>query len=91
MNTESIIKKFEKTLPNDFSVKLIEDIYLKGFLENQKIIKGIFLASIDDLSTTNIVASINFKEIENILSAKEDKNSYFIKNNILKINRFHKI
>ncbi|WP_456315326.1 hypothetical protein [Pseudomonas shirazensis] len=73
MKTEFIIKKFEKTLPNNFSVKLIEDIYIKGFLENEKIIKGIFLGSINDLSTTNIVASINFKEIENIISSNEDK------------------
>lgn len=73
MNTEFIIKKFKKILPNNFSVKLIEDIYLKCFLENEKIIKGIFLGSIDDLSITNIVASINFKEIENILSSKEDQ------------------
>lgn len=73
MNTEFIIKKFEEILPNDFYVKTIEDIFLKGFLENGSTLKGIFLGSIDDLLTTNIIASINFKEIENILYPKEDK------------------
>ena len=76
MNTEFIIKKIKKILPNDFSVKPIEYIYIyiwNVFLENEKIIKGIFLGSIDDLAITNIVASKNFKEIENILSAKEDQ------------------
>lgn len=73
MNTEFIIKKFEKMLPNNFFIKLMEDAYLKGFFEDGKIIKGIFLGSIDDLLTTNIIASINFKEIENILHPHEDQ------------------
>lgn len=73
MDTDFIIKKLDKILINNFSVKLIENKYLKGFLETEKIIKGIFLGSIDDLLTTNIIASINFKEIENILYPNEDQ------------------
>lgn len=70
MEIEFIIKEFEKVLPNNFTVKLIEDFYIKGFWKNEKLLKGIFLGSIDDMLTTNIVASIEFKEIEIILDTK---------------------
>lgn len=70
MEIELIIEKFEKILPNNFTVKLIEHFYIKGFWENEKVLKGIFLGSIDDMLTTNIIASIEFKEIEIILDTK---------------------
>jgi len=68
MDKEFIFKKYQKIIPEKFSLTLTENRYIKSFKEDNDLIYDLFLGSIDDMKLTNISTSLVFKKIEQIIN-----------------------
>lgn len=85
MNQEYVIEAFTSVLPKEYKIKLIEKKYIRAFYIQENLSFSIYLGDFQDYLVTNLVASIEYKVVEELYDTKFKlgKGNYTINDQLL--------